>query len=93
MYEPEYGTLTGHVHSVQKTFCLIYMLYGHYQSLLQPQPLEKQGTNNNSADNNLISNAHIILVTLSAVPYLVVVVHCWGTDWTVDQLSLQHLQS
>ena len=21
------------------------------------------------------------------------VVHCWGTDWTVDQLSLQHLQS
>ena len=25
--------------------------------------------------------------------YLIVVVHWWEADWTVDQLSLQHLQS
>ena len=25
--------------------------------------------------------------------YLIVMVHWWEADWTVDQLSLQHLQS
>ena len=56
VYEPEYGTLIGHI---QKAFCLIYVILNHTQSLLRPQPLEKQGANNNCADNNFINNTNV----------------------------------